>query len=55
MLYIDLIRNFENTPATRICDFLKNKTIALWLEQTKRKKEIGGEEEVAKKRNRRKN
>ena len=41
-------RNFENTPATRICDPVKNETITLWLEETKRKNEAGGEEVVAK-------
>ena len=43
-----LFRNFENTPATRICDPVKNETITLWLEETKRKKEAGGEEVVTK-------
>jgi len=44
-----LFINFENTPATQICDPVKNETIALWLKETKRKKkhEAGGKEHVA--------
>ena len=54
MLHMDS-ETLKTPPATGICDPVKNETITLWLEETKRKKEAGGEEKVAKKRDSRKN